>query len=71
MNPAAMTTAHPSLPFGTLLKVTNQANGKSVVLRVTDRGPYVHGRVLDLSAGAFGKIANRSSGVAKVCYTKV
>lgn len=71
MNPAAMTTAHPSLPFGTLLKVTNQSNGKSVVLKVTDRGPYVHGRILDLSVGAFSKISPISRGVADVCFSKL
>lgn len=71
MNPNAMTTAHPRLPFGTLLKVTNKSNGRSVTLRVTDRGPYVHGRILDLSVGAFSKIASPSQGVANVCFTKV
>jgi rare lipoprotein A len=71
MNPTAMITAHPSLPFGTWIKVTNQANGKSVIVMTTDRGPYAHGRILDLSVGAFSKIASRSSGVARVCYSKV
>lgn len=71
MNPNAMTTAHPHLPFGTLLKVTNKSNGRSVTLRVTDRGPYVHGKILDLSVGAFSKIASPSQGVANVCFKKV
>jgi len=70
MNPNALTTAHPSLPFGTRLKITNQHNGKSVVLLVTDRGPYVQGRILDLSVGAFSKIANPRSGIVKVCASK-
>jgi rare lipoprotein A len=56
------------LPFGTKLKVTNQANGKSVVVRVNDRGPFVGGRDLDLSYGAFVAIASPGQGVANVCY---
>jgi rare lipoprotein A len=62
-------TAHRSLPFGTRLRVTNQTNGKSVVVRVNDRGPFVAGRSLDLSYGAFTKIASPGSGVARVCYS--
>ena len=69
MNPDAMITAHRSLPFGTRLRVTNQSNGKSVVVRVTDRGPFVAGRSLDLSYGAFVKIASAGQGVANVCYS--
>jgi rare lipoprotein A len=71
MNPNAMITAHRSLPFGTRLRVTNQSNGKSVVVTVTDRGPFVADRSLDLSLGAFSKIASPSQGVARVCYTRV
>ena len=71
MNPQAMTTAHPWLPFGTRLKVVNQSNGKSVILQVTDRGPYVHGRIVDLSIGAFSRISSPSAGIAKVCISKV
>ena len=48
-DPEKLTAAHLSLPFGTICKVTNLANGKSVTVRITDRGPYVAGRVLDLS----------------------
>ncbi len=52
-NPRGLTAAHRSLPFGTRVKVTNQRNGKSVVVRVNDRGPFVRGRVIDLTpAGA-------------------
>ena len=69
MDPNAMITAHRSLPFGTRLRVTNQSNGKSVVVRVTDRGPFVAGRSLDLSYGAFSKIAHPGQGVANVCYS--
>ena len=51
MNPSAMTAAHRSLPFGTKLKVTNTNNGKAVVVRINDRGPFIRGRVLDLLQG--------------------
>lgn len=71
MDPGANITAHLSLPFGTRLRVTNQNNGKSVVVRVTDRGPYHGGRILDLSHGSFSRIASPSSGVAEVCYTRL
>lgn len=64
-------TAHRSLPFGTRLKVTNQTNGKSVIVRVNDRGPFVGGRSLDLSYGAFTQIASPGQGVANVCFTRV
>jgi rare lipoprotein A len=65
------TTAHKSLPFGTRVRVTNQSNGKSVIVRVNDSGPYVAGRTLDLSYGAFSSIASPSQGVARVCYTRL
>lgn len=61
----AMTTAHKTLPFGTVVKVTNKTNGKSVTVRVNDRGPYVKGRTFDLSRGAFIKIAPQSQGVLR------
>jgi peptidoglycan lytic transglycosylase len=51
-NPAGMTAAHRSLPFGTRVKVTNRRNGRSVVVRINDRGPFVRGRVIDLTNGA-------------------
>jgi rare lipoprotein A len=65
------TTAHRSLPFGTRLRVTNQSNGKSVIVRVNDRGPFVAGRSLDLSYGAFSRISSPSNGVINVCYSRV
>lgn len=71
MNPHAMTTAHRSLPFGTRLLVTNQSNGRQVTVRVNDRGPYAGSRVLDLSSGAFSKLAPASQGVANVCYQRI
>jgi len=67
-NAYGRTVAHKWLPFGTKLQVTNQRNGASVVVRVNDRGPYIRGRDLDLSYGAFSQIASPSQGEAKVCY---
>ena len=63
--------AHRSLPLGTKLKVTNVSNGKSVIVRVNDRGPYAYGRDLDLSYGAFSSIAKPSRGTIEVCYAKI
>ncbi|GLS44353.1 septal ring lytic transglycosylase RlpA family protein [Methylobacterium brachythecii] len=51
-NPGGFTAAHRSLPFGTRVRVTNHANGRSVVVRINDRGPFVAGRSIDLAAGA-------------------
>lgn len=65
-NQEALTAAHPSLPFGTQVRVTNLDTGLSVVVRINDRGPYSHGRVIDLSAGAARIIGLISSGVAPV-----
>lgn len=61
-----LTAAHPSLPFGTTVRVTNKDNGQSVVVRINDRGPYAGGRVLDLSKGAAQAIGMIGSGVAPV-----
>lgn len=62
----SLTCAHRTLPFGTLLKVTNKSNGKEVVVRVTDRGPFVRGRVVDLSMAAAKQLGMVSQGVAPV-----
>jgi len=62
----ALTCAHKTLPFGTILEVTNLENGASVVVRVNDRGPFVEGRVLDLSYAAARRLKMLDSGVAKV-----
>lgn len=67
----AMTTAHKTLPFGTKVKVTNKATGKSVVVKVNDRGPYIKGRTFDLSRGAFSKIAPLSQGIIKKANVEV
>jgi len=65
-NPNAMTAAHPSLPFGTKLRVTNVSNGHSVVVRINDRGPFVPGRVVDVSVAAAEKLGMTDPGTAKV-----
>ncbi len=62
----SLTCAHKSHPFGTLLRVTNMKNGKSTIVRVTDRGPYGHGKVIDLSYRAAREIGMLSSGIATV-----
>jgi rare lipoprotein A len=62
----ALTAAHKSLKFGTLLKVTNPRNGKSVILRINDRGPYINNRELDLSKGAAIELGLIEKGVARV-----
>jgi rare lipoprotein A len=61
-----LTAAHRTLPFGTRLRVTNVENGKSVVVRVNDRGPHVPGRVLDLSYRAAQALGMTDTGVARV-----
>jgi rare lipoprotein A len=65
-NPSAMTAAHRTLPFGTKVRVTNKRNGRSVIVTINDRGPFIRGRIIDLSSGAAGVIGMRSSGVAPV-----
>ncbi len=61
-----LTAAHPTLPFGTRLRVTNVASGRSVTVRVNDRGPYVPGRVVDVSHSAADALGMVGSGIAKV-----
>ena len=69
-NAYGKSVAHRWLPFGTRLRVINQSNGRSVIVRVNDRGPYIAGRDLDLSYGAFSTIASPSQGVATICYSR-
>ena len=64
--PSEYTAAHKKLPFGTKVKVTNITNGKSVTVRINDRGPFVAGRIIDLSKVAAKEIGLLSAGVAKV-----
>jgi rare lipoprotein A len=61
-----LTAAHPTLPFGTRLRVTNVATGRSVTVRVNDRGPYVPGRIVDVSYSAADALGMVGGGVAKV-----
>ena len=61
-----MTAAHRSLPLGTYVRVTNQRNGKSVIVRINDRGPYGHGRIIDLSEAAARQLDMIDAGVVPV-----
>ncbi len=65
-NMRAMTAAHRTLPFGTKVRVTNPRNGRSVIVRVNDRGPFIRGRSIDLSRAAAEKIGMISRGHARV-----
>jgi rare lipoprotein A len=65
-NNYSMTAAHKSLPFGTKVIVTNINNGKTVVVTINDRGPYVKGRIIDLSLAAFSKIESLDKGIVEV-----
>jgi len=65
-DPNALTAAHPNLPFGTKLRVTNVATGRSVIVRVNERGPFVPGRVVDVSSSAAAALGIVGQGTAKV-----
>ncbi len=65
-NNYAATAAHKTLPFGTMVRVTNRANNKSVVVKINDRGPFIKGRIIDLSRSSFAKIADLKVGVIDV-----
>lgn len=65
-NPNAMTAAHKTLPFGTKVRVTHAGTGRSVLVTINDRGPYVAGRVIDLSRAAASSLGMTGSGVANV-----
>jgi rare lipoprotein A len=65
-NPAALTCAHRSLPLGTMVRVTNLANGRSVMVRVNDRGPFARSRILDMSLAAARNIDMVRAGKAQV-----
>ena len=64
--PIAMTAAHRTLPFGTRVLVTNQSNGRSVTVTINDRGPFIKGRIIDLSKAAAGAIGMQGAGLARV-----
>lgn len=61
-----LTAAHKTLPFGSQVRVTNLKNGKSVIVEITDRGPFKPGKIIDLTPAAFAKIDSKSAGVANV-----
>ncbi|MBO3275078.1 septal ring lytic transglycosylase RlpA family protein [Pseudomonas schmalbachii] len=65
-SPSALTAAHRDLPFGTLVRVTNLKNDRSVVVRINDRGPFVRGRIIDVSRRAADAIGMTRSGVVPV-----
>ncbi|GBD87115.1 RlpA-like protein precursor [bacterium BMS3Abin03] len=67
----AFTAAHKSMKFGTLLRITNPRNKKSVIVRINDRGPYIPGRQIDLSKGAAEKLDIIGRGVAKLKVEKI
>ncbi|MBC8129268.1 MAG: septal ring lytic transglycosylase RlpA family protein [Rhizobiaceae bacterium] len=66
MNPSAMTAAHKTLPLGSSVKVTNLRNGKAVIVRINDRGPFIKGRLIDLSKGAAQKLGFIGAGHTRV-----
>lgn len=68
-DPNAMTAAHPSLPFGTRVRVENLNNGRSVVVRINDRGPFVAGRIIDLTRAAADRLGFLTRGIADVRLT--
>ena len=69
IRPGMLTAAHRTLPFGTLVRVTNVGTGRSVVVRINDRGPFVHGRVIDVTPAAAHELG--MSGLAHVTLTVV
>ena len=66
LRPGTLTAAHRSLPFGTLVRVTNLNNGRTAVVRINDRGPFHGGRIIDLAQGAASQLGVTSSGTAQV-----
>ncbi len=71
MNAGAMAAAHRTLPFGTKVKVENLANGRSVVVRINDRGPFSGGRIIDVTQGACERLGMIRAGVVRVKVTVV
>ena len=69
MNPSEMTAAHRSLPFGTKVLVENLSNGRSVVVRINDRGPFIAGRIIDVSKAAASTLGMLGSGTARVAIS--
>ena len=70
-NPTKMTAAHRTIGFGQKLEVTNMRNGKKVVVRINDRGPFIKGRMLDVSREAAKRLGFKNAGTTKVCIERV
>ena len=70
-NENAMTAAHRSLPFGTVVRVTDQRTGKSIKVTINDRGPFHKGRIIDLSKAAAAQLGTKSHGTGKVCIAAI
>ena len=70
-DPKKFTAAHRTLPFGTMVRVTNQRNGRSVIVRINDRGPYSHSRIIDLSEAAAKILGMIEAGVVPVVLVVV
>lgn len=66
LKPSAMTAAHRTLPCGTKVHVTNTKNGRSVIVRITDRGPFIRGRIIDLTTGAADRLGFRGLAQVKI-----
>lgn len=71
MNPNAMTAAHKTLPLGSVVRVVNQRTGKVIQVTINDRGPFVKGRIIDLSKAAARQLGIIPSGTGKVCLVRV
>lgn len=67
----ANTAAHKSLPFGTKVRITNKRNGRSLVVRINDRGPFIRGRIIDLTRGGAKRLGFINAGVTNVCITRI
>ena len=65
-NQLALTAAHRTLPFGTRVRVTNLKNNRNVVVKINDRGPFIDGRIIDLTRNAFSRIGNTEQGLIQV-----
>lgn len=71
MNPDAMTAAHRSLPFGTVVRVRNERNGRELDLRINDRGPFIKSRIIDVSRAAAAQLGFQRAGHTEVCIAQV
>lgn len=71
MDPSKMTAAHKTLPFGTQVEVTDRRTGRSVTVRINDRGPFIRGRIIDISKEAARRLGMVRSGVVSVCIRRL